>query len=120
MAAPDPLQPVLAVLAKMAAKLAAVRPAPPPVPVPERKAKPPGPAPQPPPRGIVWDKRVGWHVPCGLTAEQLEQSEPSAEFVRRIERLAAASTLSTPSSTFAPTLAPCRQSYRTRGGDPWR
>jgi hypothetical protein len=99
--ATDPLAYLLGVFQRMAVNTTAERartvPEPPPAPVPERKAKPPL---QPPPRGIVWDKRVGWHVPCSLSAEELQSTEPSPQLLQELERFA--TTPSTPAPPPAP------------------
>jgi hypothetical protein len=42
----------------------------------------------PPPPQLKYDKKLGWHIPCTLTPEELRNTQPSAETVRRL-RLAA-------------------------------
>jgi hypothetical protein len=46
---------------------------------------PPSSIPRPPPppqRGLQYDERVGWHIPCSLTAEQLALGMPSEQTLR--------------------------------------
>jgi hypothetical protein len=64
-----------------------------------RKQAEPSPAPEPTPavettsrrrevlpteRGLQYDERIGWHIPCSLSREELASTVPSKDLLRRM------------------------------------